>query len=100
MKVTIDQVQKIIKENEPEIRSMGVKEVYVFGSVARGEANDKSDVDVFVVFEESAKATLFTLARLQFFLEKKLKTSVDLGTKNSLHRLLKDHILKEAIRVA
>lgn len=100
MRVTIDQVQKIIKENESAIRLMGVKELYVFGSVARAEANEKSDVDVFVVFEETAKATLFTLARLQMLLEEKLKTHVDLGTKNSLHRLLKDQILKEAIRVA
>lgn len=100
MRVTIDQVQKIIKENESAIRLMGVKELYVFGSVARAEANEKSDVDVFVVFEETAKATLFTLARLQMLLEEKLKTHVDLGTKNSLHRLLKDQILKEAVRVA
>jgi uncharacterized protein len=100
VKITIDQVQKTIKENETQIKLFGVKEVYIFGSVVRGENHDKSDVDVFVVFEENAKASLMTLAKLQLFLELKLKTSVDLGTKNSLHRLLKDQILKEAIRVA
>ena len=40
------------------------------------------------------------LARLQIYLEEKLKATVDLGTKNSLHRDLKAQILKEAIRVA
>ena len=100
MKLTLREVEKVIKFHEAEIRAMGVKEIYVFGSVARGEATESSDVDCFVVFEESAKAGLLKLARLQLFLEQKLKTHVDLGTKNSLHRKLKDQILKEAVRVA
>ncbi len=94
------EVEKIIKENESEIRSMGVKEIYIFGSVARGSATDKSDVDCFVVFDENAKVGFLKLARLQMYLEEKLKATVDLGTKNSLHRDLKAQILKEAIRVA
>ncbi len=94
------EVEKIIKENEAEIRSMGVKEIYIFGSVARGSATDKSDVDCFVVFDENAKVGFLKLASLQLYLEEKLKVTVDLGTKNSLHRDLKTQILKEAIRVA
>lgn len=94
------EVEKIIKANESDIRAMGVKEIYIFGSVARGEATEKSDVDCFVVFDDNAKAGFLKLARLQMFLEEKLKATVDLGTKNSLHRLLKEQILKEAIRVA
>lgn len=96
----LQEVEKIIKQNESEIRAMGVKEIYIFGSVARGEETEKSDIDCFVVFEESAKAGFLKLAKLQLFLEQKLKTSVDLGTKNSLHREIKDQILKEAVRVA
>lgn len=94
------EVEKIIKANESDIRVMGVKEIYIFGSVARGEATEKSDIDCFVVFDDNAKAGFLKLARLQMFLEEKLKATVDLGTKNSLHRDLKEQILKEAIRVA
>lgn len=93
-------VEKIIKQNESEIRAMGVKEIYIFGSVVRGEAHEKSDVDCFVVFDENAKAGFLKLAKLQLFLESKLKAPVDLGTKDSLHRQLREQILKEAIRVA
>jgi predicted nucleotidyltransferase len=100
MAITLSEVERIIKQFEPDIRAMGVKEIYIFGSVARGDAKVSSDVDCFVVFEESAKATFLTLARLQLFLEQKLKTPVDLGTKKSLHKSLKDQILKEAVRVA
>lgn len=96
----LQDVEFIIKKNENELRAMDVKEIYIFGSVARGEAKEKSDVDCFVVFEKSAKVGFFKLAKLQLFLEQILKTTVDLGTKKSLHRDLKEQILKEAIRVA
>lgn len=33
MKLTVDDVKRVLKENEPEIRKFGVKEVYLFGSV-------------------------------------------------------------------
>lgn len=96
----LQDVERIIKQNESEIRAMGVKEIYIFGSVVRGEANPKSDVDCFVVFDENAKAGFLKLAKLQLFLESKLNTSVDLGTKASLHHELKERILREAVRVA
>ena len=98
MKLTIEDVKKIISENEAEIRKFGVKEIYLFGSVVRGEAKETSDVDFFVVFEELSKVGYFKLIQLQLFLESKLSTAVDIGTK--LHPMLKDQILKEALRVA
>ncbi len=98
MKLTTQDVIKIIKDNETEIRKFGVKEIYLFGSVVRGEAKETSDVDFFVVFEKSARVGYFKLIELQMFLESKLNTSVDVGTK--LHPLLKDQIMREALRVA
>jgi len=100
MKLTVQDVIKAVKENESEIRKFDVKEIYLFGSVVRGEATDNSDVDFFVVFEDSAKVGFFKLMKLQNFLTEKLKTPVDLGTKKALHRLLRDQILREALRVA
>lgn len=44
MKLSIADVKKIISENEAEIRKFGVKEIYLFGSVVRGEAKETSDV--------------------------------------------------------
>ncbi|MCB0371268.1 MAG: nucleotidyltransferase family protein [Bdellovibrionales bacterium] len=99
MKLTVEDVIKILNENNSEIKNFGVKEIYLFGSVARGEATEKSDVDFFIDFGPEG-ADFFTLYDLEKFLTSKLKTKVDLGTKNSLHPLLKDKILKEALRVA
>ena len=61
MKLTIEDVRKILKENEIEIRKFGVKEVYLFGSVVRGEAKETSDVDFLIVFEPTYPASFFTL---------------------------------------
>jgi len=98
MKLTTQDVKKIIKENEIEIHNFGVKEIYLFGSVLRGEAKETSDVDFLIVFNDTAKVGYFKLIELQIFLESKLKTAVDLGTK--LHPALKDQVMREALRVA
>lgn len=98
MKLTTEDVKKILKENESEIRQFGVKEIYLFGSVVRGEAKETSDVDFLIVFEPTYPASFFTLYDLEQFLTSKLNTKVDLGTK--LHPMLKDQIMREALRVA
>lgn len=98
MKLTTQDVIKIITENESEIRKFGVKEIYLFGSVVRGEAKETSDVDFLIVFEPGYPASFFTLYDLEQFLTDKLNTKVDLGTK--LHPMLKDQIMREALRVA
>jgi|JI8StandDraft_1071087.scaffolds.fasta_scaffold353286_2 predicted nucleotidyltransferase len=98
MRLTTQDVIKVIKDNEIEIRKFGVKEIYLFGSVVRGEAKDNSDVDFLIVFEPTYPASFFTLYDLEQFLTEKLSTKVDLGTK--LHPMLKDQIMREALRVA
>ena len=101
MKQTLEEVKKQIGQHDAEIRRrFKINEIYVFGSVVRGEMNEQSDIDVFVVFENAATPTLFDLSNLSFYLEELLQTTVDLGTKNSLHPALKNQILKEAVRVA
>lgn len=99
MKLTTQDVVKIVKENDAELRKFGVKEIYLFGSVVRGQATETSDVDFFVEFGPEG-ADFFTLYDLEQFLESILRTKVDLGTKRSLHPALRDQILKEALRVA
>ena len=73
-----------------------VRELAVFGSMARGEARPDSDVDLLVVFEEDARVTLFTLIELQSDLSDLLKRPVDLVPKNGLKRALRPEVLAEA----
>jgi predicted nucleotidyltransferase len=97
---TLNDVKKIISANEQHLRQFGVKEIYVFGSVARGEAKETSDIDFFVVLDEGVQIGFLRFVELELFLSEKLNAKVDLGTKKSLHPLLRDQILREAIRVA
>lgn len=96
----LEEVKKTIQSNEAELRKLGVKEIYIFGSVVRGEEHESSDIDVFIVINEDRQIGFLGLAEIEIFLSKKLNSKIDLGTKKSLHPLLKEQILKEAIRVA
>lgn len=73
-----------------------VRELSVFGSVARGQVRPGSDVDLLVVFEDDARVTLFTLIELQLELADLLKRPVDLVPKNGLKPALRLEVLAEA----
>ncbi|AYC99875.1 nucleotidyltransferase domain-containing protein [Neorhizobium sp. NCHU2750] len=47
-----DQVIARLREHESELRAAGAEQVSIFGSVARGEATDDSDLDVLVKFSD------------------------------------------------
>lgn len=66
----------------------------VFGSVARGEDKDGSDIDILV--DALPGSTLFTLGGLQTELETLLKVKVDLVTSGGLRETMRDRILSEA----
>ena len=51
---SLQEVARIIRSVEPQWRGMGASRVRIFGSVARGEATDLSDVDLLVDFAGEA----------------------------------------------
>ena len=75
-----------------------VRSLSLFGSVARGEDAERSDVDLLVEF--SRPIGFFQFVGLQRALEAILDRRVDLVTPNALKPQLRDRILKEAIRAA
>jgi len=86
-------IQGISAKIIPTLKRQGISKAALFGSVVRGEAKKKSDIDILVDF--SGRKSLLDLVRLQFILEDKLGRKVDLLTYNSIHPLLKDIILKD-----
>lgn len=94
------QALQTLSENRNQLKRFLVKDLYLFGSVARDEAIDDSDVDILVEFQPNAKIGLFQFARLQRFLSELLECNVDLATPDALHKHLKEDILKEAIHAA
>jgi hypothetical protein len=90
----------ILSENRRLLQEYGVKSIYLFGSVARGEAASASDVDLLVEFESSAHIGMFEFSRLRRELSLLLGCDVDLATPDALHKRIKKDILREAIRAA
>ena len=73
----------------------GASNVRVFGSVARGEADEKSDID-FLVNMESGRS-LFDLGGLLADLEDLLGCNVDVVTEDGLRDRIRNRVLNEAI---
>ncbi|MFN9691628.1 MAG: nucleotidyltransferase family protein [Vampirovibrionales bacterium] len=70
---------------------------FVFGSYARHEQTEHSDIDLLVDFK--APVGLLKHAQLQGFLESLFQKHVDLGTFRGLNPRIKAHIENEAIRL-
>lgn len=76
-------------------RRYGAQSIRVFGSRARGVADENSDVDLLVEFEPGR--SLFDRANLKLDLQELLGTKVDVVTPNSIYWLIRRRILKEAV---
>mgnify|MGYP005867684229 FL=1 len=73
----------------------GARNVRVFGSVARGEADEQSDLDLLV--EMDPGRSLFDLGGLQYELEHLLDRPVDVVTDRGLKARIRDRVLQEAL---
>jgi hypothetical protein len=81
----------------PILKAAGVRRAAIFGSLARGEATDESDVDLLVDLPD--RASLLDLVGLKLDLEDKLGRKVDVVEYDALKPLLRDRILNEQITI-
>jgi len=94
-----DDVLKILADHRQEVRQQfAVKSLKLFGSVARDEATETSDVDVLVTF--ARPVGLFGLCALTDYLEQLLGCTVDVGTLDSLKPRIRARVLAESIDVS
>ena len=87
-----------LQAQKESLNALGVEELYLFGSVARDEARDGSDVDLLVEFKGPPSFDRFM--DLKFFLEDELGIPVDLVTRRALKPVLRSEIERDAVRVA
>src|ERR1700685_2277869 len=71
------QVISKLREHRDELTAAGIVHLRVFGSVARGEANDSSDVDLIAEFDKTMKLTLLDMVGLENRLSELLEVKVD-----------------------
>jgi len=94
-------VQELLKEKRQEILAIAAKHgaynVRVFGSAARGEADEASDVDILVELEP--ERSLLDLGGLLVELENLLARRVDVITEKGLRKRIRERVLQEAVPV-
>jgi len=95
-----DDVLRILAANKGDYVEFGVRSLSIFGSVAREEAGDNSDVDILVDYEPEVQLSYFRVFALRERLEELLGTEVDLVTMGGLRKELREDVLAEAIRAA
>jgi len=98
MKSSRQDVLASLKKLKGEVsREYSVKNLGVFGSVARNEQTGTSDIDLLVEF--SKPVGFVTFMRLEHFLSERLGNQVDLVTSDSLKPVIRQDVLAEVIYV-
>jgi predicted nucleotidyltransferase len=91
------EIHEIAKRIVPVLRSRGVVEASVFGSIARGDASPLSDLDLLVKYRDDV--SLLDVVGLKNELESILGVKVDLVSRDYLKPRLKDRVLSESRRI-
>ena len=91
----IDEISKIVA---PIAADFGIKKMAIFGSYARGEATESSDLDFHIIDRGSLRG-LFKLAGFELALEEKFKVPVDVVTTYSLFDDVRAKIEQEEVIV-
>jgi uncharacterized protein len=96
--MTPDEAIARLREHQAELKELGVRRLYLFGSTARGEAGDDSDVDLFFDYDRG-KFGAFDLMEVMERASGILGCKTDITTRDSLHKLLRQQIEATAQRV-
>ena len=92
IKIPKQKIVKVLKEH-------GVRKAGIFGSYARGEQKDNSDIDILIEAPKDRKFSLLDIVSIERELKIILGINVDLLTYKGINYLLKKAILKEEIRI-
>jgi uncharacterized protein len=93
-----DEAISRLRQHEADLKRLGVEHLYMFGSTARGEATEDSDVDLFFDHEKG-KLGLFELMDVKECTASILGHKADITTRNSLHPRLRKRIEESAVLV-
>lgn len=94
--VNRDHALQILKDIFPQLRTYGVRDVALFGSVARNDADVSSDIDILIDFEPEAES-FDNLLNVADLLDMRFDAPVDLVTVNGLSPYLIASVREEAV---
>jgi predicted nucleotidyltransferase len=98
-RINRDRAVSLLKLYEREFHEAGIGALYLFGSVARDQAHETSDVDVFFDLDRPQGFTLFDLVAVQERMQDILGAKVDVMTRKGIHPRRRERIEATAVRV-
>jgi uncharacterized protein len=90
-------VIETLRLHREELRAAGVVHLSVFGSVARGDASERSDVDLMADFDKSRRLTLVKIGSLQHRLSEWLGAEVELSSADWMREPVRSRAIREAV---
>jgi predicted nucleotidyltransferase len=90
---------EILRERREDLARRKVARLWIFGSVARGEERQDSDVDIIVEFEPGSRISLTAFARLQLDLTDWLGRAADLAEWSTLRPHITEGAKNDAVSV-
>jgi len=90
-------IEKLRKLKPVLKEKFGIEEIGVFGSVARGEDTENSDIDIVIL--KVKEKDYFKRIYAKYFLEENLNKKVDLGYYDSIRKIIRKHVDKDLINV-
>jgi uncharacterized protein len=93
----LQNVLQTLRAHETDLRRLGVAHAAVFGSVARGEARQESDIDVLVELDEHRPMGIFEYARLKLYVNELFDRPSDVVNRRTLKPLLCANILHDMV---
>jgi uncharacterized protein len=79
-----ERVLSTIRAQEAKLRALGVGKLWLFGSVARGDAGRRSDIDIMIAIPRGRKFSLFDLGEVRVELCELLGRKVDVVIEEDL----------------
>lgn len=94
----IQTIKRTLASHKEYLRkTYGVEEIGVFGSFARGDNDENSDIDIAIELNQKIPVGLFEFAGMRFYLEGVLGRKVDLVTKKGIKPLIREKILNQLV---
>jgi hypothetical protein len=90
---------RIIRAHEAELRALGVSRLWLFGSLARGEAGADSDVDIMIAIPRGRKFSLFDLGEVRVELCELLGREVDVVIEEDLELGFRSDVSVDLVQV-
>jgi len=95
MKTQAEVLQVLTQQKPLLLETYQLTRLGIFGSYARGEQTDESDIDVLVDYEKAP--TLWRLIELRDYLSELFAIKVDVVTRNGLKARIRERVLAEVI---